>query len=161
MSKHGRADCLLNKRGVGARPEGHTCPLAAAHLSCLCGGLLTCPPSPLLCLLCLLCLQGIKVKDAETKRAVKQVLAAEEAMRELMMDTDEAPQEKVSFATGSGSGSKPKAGSSGGGGGGGSKVKTGSGGSRVKVRIGGGKKGKAKAAAAAGGGGSGEGMALD
>jgi hypothetical protein len=109
--------------------------------------------------LCPLCMQGIKVKDAETKRQVKQVLAAEQSMRDLMMDTDE-PQEKISFASGSGMGGagnggsgKARAGSSSGGG---SKVKTGSGGSRVKVKLAGGKKGKAKAAA-----GGGEGMALD
>ena len=34
-------------------------------------------------------MQGIKVKDAESKKKIKEVLAAEEAMREMMVD--EAP----------------------------------------------------------------------
>jgi hypothetical protein len=38
-------------------------------------------------------LQGIKVKDAESKRKVKEVLAAEESMREMMVD-DAGPKKQ-------------------------------------------------------------------
>ncbi|KAL4444659.1 hypothetical protein ABPG77_002476 [Micractinium sp. CCAP 211/92] len=97
--------------------------------------------------------RGVKVTDAESKRKIKEMLAAEEAMRAMMMDAEggEAPQQEQQPADASmrqvagGGGRKVGVG-------GGARVK---GGSKVKVKGAKGSKSAQAASSAA------QGMALD
>ena len=39
--------------------------------------------------------RGIRIKDAESRQKVKEILAAEEAMKEMMPDVDDEPKQPV------------------------------------------------------------------
>ena len=39
--------------------------------------------------------RGIRIKDAESRQKVKEILAAEEAMKEMMPDVDDEPRQPV------------------------------------------------------------------
>lgn len=46
--------------------------------------------------------RGIKIVDAESRQRAKELLAAEEAMQEMEMDSAGKQQKQVDFATGEG-----------------------------------------------------------